>query len=87
MDAVIKWFQKAAADLNAVASALGNSIHELVGSKRALLGALAIALPYAIQLFPDYAPQLNQVLPYAEGVFGILALLDTIRPLGVAKGG
>lgn len=83
MNAVIAWFQQAIADLNKVAVAVGNSIHEIVGSKRALLGALAVALPTAAQVFPQYADSISKVLPFAETVFLILGVLDTIRPLGV----
>jgi len=79
---MLDWVKQALKDVNKVIVAVGQTIHELSGSKRVFLGALAAALPVAIQLFPQYADVLNKALPYAEGAFAVLALLDTLRPLG-----
>lgn len=87
MQSVIKWFQKAIADLNVVAQAIGQTVHELAGSKRAALAALAVAVPTIAQLFPQYKQEIDQVIPFAEAAFAVLAVLDTIRPLGVSRGG
>lgn len=85
-DKVVAWLKQAATDINKVLTALGQTIHELAGSKRTLLGALAVAVPLAAQLFPQHKAALDQVVPFAEGVFAVLAVLDTIRPLGVTPG-
>ena len=81
------WLKQAAADINSVLIGIGQTIHELAGSKRAALGALAVAVPVLAQAFPS-ATWIAQVTPVAEGVFAVLAVLDTLRPLGVptAKG-
>jgi hypothetical protein len=76
----MEWIKKALSDINSVLKELGSTLQELAGSKRAIMGALAIAVPIAAQAFPQYAAQISQVLPYAEGVFAVLALLYTVRP-------
>lgn len=86
MDKAVAWLKQAAHDVNLVLVGIGQTIHELAGSKRAALGALAIAVPLAAQLFPQHKAALDQVVPFAEGVFAVLAVLDTIRPLGVTPG-
>ena len=86
-NAIANWLSGAAAEVNKVLKAVGATIHELAGSKRAALGVLAVAVPAAAQAFPQYAPQINAVLPWAESAFAILAVLDTVRPLGDVKGG
>lgn len=87
MQSVIRWFQKAIADLNVVAQAVGQTVHEIVGSKRALIGAAMVVVPAARQVFPQYAAEIDQVLPFLEGVFALLIVVDTFRPLGVSRGG
>lgn len=83
----MEWFKKALQDIKESLLILGGTIKELLDSKRAILLALGVAVPAVASAFPQYKEQLDQVVPYAEAGFALLALLYTFRPVQTAAQG
>ncbi len=68
--------------------ALARTARELADSKKAVLAFIAIAVPVAAELLPQYAPQLNRVAPTVDGVLVLLiALIGLIDALEARAGG
>lgn len=68
--------------------ALWGTVKELAGSRKAVLSFLAIAVPVAAQLLPQYAEQINRIAPLTDGVLVLLvALIGLIDGISASKGG